>query len=64
MIGLIAATSTNGVIGLNNQLPFDYPEDLKQFKETTIGSTIIMGRKTFERYWQSPSKKKKLCNII
>ena len=51
MIGIIAAISTNGVIGLNNQLPFDYPEDLKHFKETTLNSAIIMGRKTFERYW-------------
>jgi len=50
MIGIIAAVTQNGVIGLSdlNILPFDYPEDMKHFKETTINSTVIMGRKTFE----------------
>lgn len=41
--------SGQGVIGLGNQLPWPKnPEDMKFFKETTMGSTIIMGRKTFE----------------
>jgi dihydrofolate reductase len=48
MISIIAAVSANGVIGVNNTLPFHYPEDLKQFKKLTSGSTVIMGRKTFE----------------
>lgn len=48
MIKLIAAISSNNVIGLKNKLPFDYPEDLKHFKEMTLNKTIIMGRKTFE----------------
>lgn len=47
-IGMIAAVSQNGVIGIENKIPFDYPEDLKFFKNKTMGSTIIMGRKTFE----------------
>lgn len=48
MIGMIAAVTSNGVIGIENKIPFDYPEDMKHFKETTINSTVIMGRKTFE----------------
>lgn len=45
---MIAAVSVNGVIGLDNKLPFDYPADMKHFRTTTAGSTVIMGRKTWE----------------
>lgn len=48
MIRVIAAVSKNGIIGKDNALPFDYPEDLKWFKQSTVDSVIIMGRKTFE----------------
>ena len=48
IISLIAAQAKNRVIGLNNQLPWDLPEDLNYFKEKTKGRIIIMGRKTFE----------------
>lgn len=48
MIRIIAAVSRNGVIGKDNKLPFDYPEDLKFFRKMTMGGTVIMGRKTFE----------------
>lgn len=48
MINIIAAVSSNGVIGLNNSIPFYYKSDLKNFKKLTTNSTIIMGRKTFE----------------
>ena len=48
MIGMIAAVSSNGVIGIDGKLPFNYPEDMKHFRNTTSGSTVIMGRKTFE----------------
>ncbi len=47
-IGMIAAVSANGVIGVDNKLPFDYPEDMKHFRTTTAGATVIMGRKTWE----------------
>ncbi|MMZ61273.1 Dihydrofolate reductase [compost metagenome] len=40
--------SRNGVIGVNNQLPWRIPADLKFFKEQTTGKTMIMGRKTWE----------------
>lgn len=47
-ISLIVAVSRNGVIGLDNQLPWHLPEDLKYFKSVTMGKPIIMGRKTFD----------------
>lgn len=40
--------SENRVIGVNNRLPWNIPEDLKRFKEITTGHPIVMGRKTFE----------------
>lgn len=40
--------ASNRVIGINNSLPWHLPEDLKYFKRTTMGHTIIMGRKTWE----------------
>lgn len=47
-ITLIWAMSINGVVGINNQLPWRIPTDLKFFKEQTTGKTMIMGRKTWE----------------
>ena len=44
---LIAAVARNGVIGNDNALPWRLPEDLKHFKELTLGHPIIMGRKTW-----------------
>ena len=48
MLTLIAAVAKNGVIGIDNRLPFRLPEDLKRFKALTMGHAIIMGRKTWE----------------
>jgi dihydrofolate reductase len=47
-LAVIAAIARNGVIGRNNQLPWQLPEDLKRFKALTMGHHIIMGRKTYE----------------
>ena len=44
----IVAVSQNNVIGIQNKLPWNIPEDLKFFREKTRGRTVIMGRKTFE----------------
>ncbi|QJX80655.1 dihydrofolate reductase [Priestia megaterium] len=48
MISLIVAFSRNRAIGKNNKLLWHIPNDLKYFKEVTLGKTIIMGRRTFE----------------
>lgn len=45
---LIAALARNGVIGINNTLPWHLPEDMKHFREATRGKPVIMGRKTWE----------------
>jgi dihydrofolate reductase len=44
----IFASDKNGLIGLNGELPWHIPEDLKHFKKVTTNSTVIMGRKTLE----------------
>jgi dihydrofolate reductase len=44
----IAAVARNGAIGRDNQLLVHLPEDLKRFKRLTLGSPIVMGRKTFD----------------
>lgn len=48
MIGVIVALDKNYLIGKNNQILWNVPEDLTLFKEKTTGNFIIMGRKTFE----------------
>ena len=58
---IIAAASTNNVIGFNNKLIWNIPNDLKRFKELTLGHSIIMGRKTFESL---PNPLPKRRNII
>jgi dihydrofolate reductase len=47
-ISMIAAVAQNMAIGLNNQLLWHIPEDLKRFKQITQGCAVIMGRKTWE----------------
>jgi dihydrofolate reductase len=45
---LIFARAANGVIGIDGKLPWHLPEDLAHFKRTTLGSPVIMGRKTWD----------------
>ena len=47
-LSLIVAMAQNGVIGRDNDLPWRLPADLKQFKSTTMGKPLIMGRNTHE----------------
>lgn len=48
MLSIIVAKSKNNVIGKDNKLIWNIPDDLKRFKKLTTNHTIIMGRKTFE----------------
>ncbi len=48
MRGIIFAASPQGVIGVGNQIPWRYLGDWRRFKRLTMGSTVIMGRTTFE----------------
>lgn len=47
-ISMIAAVGRNLELGKGNNLIWHFKEDMKFFKETTTGSSVIMGRKTFE----------------
>lgn len=48
ILSLIAAMSKNRVIGNQGKIPWHLPEDMTHFKESTMGHSIIMGRKTFD----------------
>ncbi|MCP8688930.1 dihydrofolate reductase [Marinobacterium sedimentorum] len=47
-LAIIVARARNGVIGVENKLPWYLPADLKYFKQVTFGKPVIMGRLTFE----------------
>ncbi len=47
-LGLIYARAANGTIGKDGTMPWHLPEDLAHFKRTTLGSPVVMGRKTWE----------------
>ena len=47
-IVLVLARADNGVIGLDGGLPWQIPEDMRHFKRLTMGTPMIMGRKTFD----------------
>ena len=47
-VSIIVAVAKHRVIGKENKLPWHLPEDLKHFKELTMGHPVLMGRKTYE----------------
>jgi dihydrofolate reductase len=47
-IVIVVARAENGVIGRDGTLPWRLPADLKRFKAITMGTSMVMGRKTFE----------------
>lgn len=51
-VSVIAGFGRNRVIGVDGELPWNYSEDLQHFRNTTIGSPVIMGRKTYENIWE------------
>lgn len=48
MVTIIVALNEDRVIGNDNQIPWHLTDDLKHFKDTTLGHAVIMGRKTWE----------------
>lgn len=44
----VVAMANNRVIGKGNRMPWHFSSDMKHFKALTMGSTVIMGRRTFE----------------
>jgi len=60
MISIIVAAAKNNAIGKNNQLLWHMPADLKFFRKTTSGHSVIMGRKTFESVGQALPKRRNI----
>ena len=48
MISLIVAVARNGIIGCDGKLPWRLPEDVAHFRRSTVGKTVLMGRRTYE----------------
>ena len=48
LVSLIAAIARNRVIGVDNRLPWNLPDDLRRFRTLTWGKPIVMGRRTHE----------------
>ncbi len=51
-IAVIAAVAENGVVGRDNQLPWQLPGDLPYFRRMTMGKPVVMGRKTWDSIGQ------------
>ena len=47
-VSIVAAVARNGVIGADGGLPWHLPDELRLFKETTLGHVLVMGRRTYE----------------
>ena len=47
-VTILAAGGRNGVIGVDGGLPWHLPDELKLFKELTLGHVLVMGRRTYE----------------
>jgi dihydrofolate reductase len=54
ILSLVVAMSENKVIGRDGDLPWRLPNDLKHFKQVTMGKPIIMGRKTWGSLYVKP----------
>lgn len=61
-ISLIAAMSEDGVIGIDNRLPWRLPADMRWFRRHTLGKPVIMGRRTFESLGEKPLPERR--NIV
>tara|TARA_B100000686_G_scaffold311728_1_gene355644 strand:- start:91 stop:582 length:492 start_codon:yes stop_codon:yes gene_type:complete len=59
---IIAAVTDNGVIGLDGDMPWHYPADLRHFERTTTGHACLMGRRTYESFPRRPLRNR--INIV
>ncbi|HLC64659.1 MAG TPA: dihydrofolate reductase [Candidatus Nanoarchaeia archaeon] len=60
---IVAAMTRKRIIGKNNQLPWDIPEEMKHFRSLTKGGICIMGRRTFESIGSKPLPNRKLIVV-
>ncbi|REE80080.1 dihydrofolate reductase [Paenibacillus taihuensis] len=61
-ITMIAAMAHNRVIGIENGMPWHLPAEMAHFRRSTLGKTVVMGRKTFESFGSRPLPKRR--NVI
>lgn len=54
LISAIGAVASNGMLGLDNWLPWDIPEELAYFERTVAGAALVMGRVTYESMDEVP----------
>lgn len=54
LVSLMVAAARNGVIGREGRLPWRIPEDMRWFRQNTMGKPIIAGRKTYESFQKKP----------
>ena len=47
-VSLVAAIARNGVIGRDNAIPWQLPEDARHFRDVTMGHAVVMGRRTWD----------------
>jgi dihydrofolate reductase len=59
---MILAITKNGIIGIDNKIPWYIKADLQRFRELTTNHIVIMGRKTFESLPNGPLKNR--INIV
>ncbi|MFD1671608.1 dihydrofolate reductase [Agrilactobacillus yilanensis] len=62
MFAFIWAEAQDHVIGSEGKMPWHIPDDLKYFKQTTLGHALVMGRKTFASFGSKPLPKRQ--NIV
>lgn len=62
MISLVVARARGGAIGRDNTIPWHSPQDLRMFQRETLGSAVIMGRRTWESLPAKPLKNR--LNIV
>jgi dihydrofolate reductase len=53
-VGILVAVSPEGVIGLDGKIPWRHPGDMRRFKRLTVGTTVVMGRLTWESLPKKP----------
>ncbi|KKN66634.1 hypothetical protein LCGC14_0469690 [marine sediment metagenome] len=63
-VGMIVACDLNGLIGYDGLLPWTNKEDLRRFKELTMGGSLIMGRKTYDSLPIGKKSGKKLAGRL
>jgi dihydrofolate reductase len=57
---MIYAVSPEGVIGVGGRIPWHYPADLKRFQRLTLGTTVVMGRATFDSVGRPLSRRRNI----